>query len=137
MARPENIYDIELSQVEFAHISIDKISTDAALLKGYTAFVEAATKAGATVDPTDYRGVTFFRSPNLKEQESQLLSAQNSWDYGQKLYDTLAAVGELERSWEADTAKKWAAENDMPFPPEHEPISDFHATIAAIDEVTA
>ena len=109
------------------------ISTDAALLKGYTAFVEAATKAGATVNPEDYRGVSFLRSPNLKEQQSQLLSAQNSWDYGEKLYYTLASVGELERSWERDRAEEWARQNDMPFPPEHDPIAALDAVIR--DEV--
>lgn len=129
MARPENIFEIELQDVEFAHIDLTKISTDSALLKGYTAFVEAATKAGATVDPTDYRGVAFFRSPNLKEQQSQLQSAQNSWDYGEKLYFTLASVGELERSWEMDRAEQWAKENDMPFPPEHDPIGAIDAVI--------
>lgn len=137
MARPTYIADIELENVEFAAIEVDKINLDPALLKGYTAFLEAVTKAGVTVDAGGYRGVRFFRYPTLAEQESQLITAQATWDSGQRQYDILASVGECEHSWDRDRAESWAKAEGMPFPPACEPISDFHATIAAIDEVVS
>jgi hypothetical protein len=137
MARPEYLEDIEMNNIEFATIELDKINLDPALLRGYTAFLEAATKAGAEVDSGPYRGVRFLRYPNMTEQEDQLRTAQNTWDYGKKQYDLLASVGEVEHSWDRTRAEEWAKNEDMPFPPPHDPISDFHATIAAIDEVTA
>ena len=132
MARPETVADIELKDIEFGNIEVDKIMLDPALLKGFTAFLEAATKAGAAVSKS-YRTVQFLRYPTEDEQDEQLSSAQNTWDYGKKQYDILASVGECESSWDHNRAQDWATAEGMPFPPEHEPISDFHATIAKID----
>lgn len=129
MARPEYIADIEVENIEFATIELDKITTDAALLKGYTAFLEAATKAGAVVDSTAYRGVQFHRRPTLAEQTEQLKRAQDRWDTGKKLYETLAAVGELEYSYQRSTAADWAVAENLPFPPEHDPILAIDAVI--------
>jgi hypothetical protein len=137
MARPESISDIELENIEFANIEVDKITLDSALLKGYTAFLEATTKVGAIIDKSTYRGVSFMRRPTLSEMESQLRTAQSSWDDGKRCYEILASVGETEYSYQRSQAQTWAEKENMPFPPEHEPISDFHATIKAIDEVTA
>lgn len=137
MARPSSLADIEMENIEFANIDVEKINLDSALLKGYTAFLEAATKAGAVIETHTYRGVQFMRRPTLSEQEKQLKRAQDSWDDGKKCYDTLAALGECEYAWQRGQAETWARNENMPFPPEHEPISDFHAVINSIDEVTA
>ena len=137
MARPEFIADIELDGIEFATIEVDKITLDPALLKGYTAFLEAAVKGGASTDQSGYRGVRFTRFPNDSEQQTQLRSAQSRWDEGQKQYNILASIGECERSWDRDRAEEWAKEEAMPFPPVVEPISDFHAVINNIDAVTS
>lgn len=135
MPRPENIADIEVQNVEFATILVDQITLDPTLLKGYTAFLEAATKAGAITDSV-YRGVRFLRQPTMAELEDQLRGAQSKWDNGKKLYDTLEAVGELEYSWEESVARQWAEGENLPFPPEFEPIKSFDTVIRDIDEVT-
>lgn len=137
MARPESVDDIELADIEFANIEVDKITLDPALLKGYTAFLEAATKAGAATNKSGYRGVQFLRYPTEDEQEAQLRTAQSTWDYGKKQYDILASVGKCEHSWDETRAQDWAKDEGMPFPPECAPISDFDAVIRGIDEVTA
>lgn len=137
MARPEHIADIDSENIEFACVEIEKINTDPSLLKGFVAFLEAVTKAGAVVDTGGYRGVRFLRAPSLAEQENQLRSAQSSWDEGKRQYDILASVGECEHSWNRSDAKAWAEKENMPFPPPHEPISDFDAVVKSIDEVTA
>jgi hypothetical protein len=128
MARPESLEDIEMENVEFANIEVDKITLDPALLKGYTAFLEAATRAGAEVDSSAYRGVRFLRYPNMAEQEEQLRRAQARWDEGKKYYEHLAGVGDVEYNWHRGVAEEWAAREGMPFPPDHDPI-------AAIDVV--
>jgi hypothetical protein len=140
MARPESTRDIELDVIEFASIELKKIATDPALLKGYTAFVEAATKAGATVTDTPYSGVSFTRPPFQSEQQKQLQIEQERWDYGKKLYDTYAAVGDLENNYERNRAEEWAKSEDLPWPPEVEeslPIPTVEDTIESIDEVLA
>lgn len=134
MARPESITDIELEDVEFATFDPSKIATDGTILKAYATFLEAMQKAGAVVSETSYRGVTFYRRPSDKEQQDQLRQKQASWDYRKKEYDTLAAVGELEHGYMESQVREWATGEGLPYPPPHEPISDFHATIRAIDD---
>lgn len=135
MARPESTRDIELDDIEFANIELKKIATDPALLKGYTAFIEAATKAGATVNDTPYNGVSFTRHPSQAEAQEQLRSAQSRWDQAKKHYETLAAVGEVEYSYHRDMAEEWATAEDLPWPPEVDPIAAIDAVIR--DEVDA
>lgn len=140
MARPETTRDIELDDVEFATIELKKIATDPALLKGYTAFVEAATKAGATVTDTPYSGVAFTRRPSQAEAQFQLRTEQDRWDEGKKQYEQMAAVGDVEYTWQRSQAERWAEREEMPFPPEVEeslPIPSVEDTIESIDEVLA
>ena len=135
MARPKTTRDIEIKKVKFGEVDFNQIATDAALLKGYTAFLDAVSKAGADVDQTPYSGVHFYRTPSQTEMQDQLRSAQNVWDEGQKYYEHLATIGDTEYPWQRNSAQRWAEAEELPFPPVCEPISDFHSTIAAIDEV--
>ena len=139
MARPESTKDIEIAKVEFGNIDFSKIATDPALLKGYTAFIEAVGKAGAVV-AMQYSGAHFTRHASQQEALDQLKSAQSRWDEGQKQYNILATVGEVEYNWQRGQAEQWAKDEDMPFPPEVEeslPIPSVEDTIDAIDEVLA
>ena len=136
MARPESISDIEVESIEFATVQLNKISTVPGLLKGYAMLLEQLLKSGATVDQ-NYSGTVFSRPPTEAELEEQLKSKQTSWDYAKKLYDQMAAVGEMEPSYMESTVKSWAAEEGLPYPPPHEPIDSFDAVIRDIDEVTA
>ena len=106
------------------------------LLKGYQLMLEQLTKAGATVT-TGYSGVTFARKATAKEAEDQLKSKQSTWDHLKKLYDQFAAVGELEHSYMESSVKSWAAQEGLPYPPPHEPISSFDAVIRGIEEVVS
>ena len=128
MARPESTRDIEINDIEFGRIDFNQIATDAALLKGYTAFLEAVSKAGATVDMR-YSGAHFSRCPSQAEMRDQLETAQNRWDEGKKQYEMLASVGEVEYSWQRSQAETWAKGEDMPFPPEVDPIEAIDAVI--------
>lgn len=136
MARPETIHDIDIDPVQFATVQVDAISAHASLLKAYATFMEAAQKAGAVVE-VKYNGATFERPATEAEKLAQLKSKQSSWDEGKKQYDILAAVGECEYSYNRSQAQRWAEAEGMPFPPAHEPISEFDAIIHGIDEVTA
>lgn len=136
MARPETFEDIEVNNVLYADIHLDQISTNPALLKGYTALLAAAQSAGSVIEHR-YNTVQFHRLPTQAEVAAQLASAQSSWDHGKKQYDTLAAVGSLESDWNRRTAELWAEKEGLPFPPEHEPIDSFDAVIRDIDEVVA
>jgi hypothetical protein len=135
MARPESTRDIELDDIEFGNIELRKIATDPLLLKGYTAFVEAVAKAGAIATDTPYSGVSFTRRASQTEAQEQLRTAQSRWDDGQRHYQTLASVGELEYNYHRTQAEEWAKSEDMPFPPEHDPIAAIDAVIR--DEVDA
>lgn len=136
MSRPENVSDIEIEDVEFATVQVNQISVDPLLLKGYQLMLEQLTKAGATVT-TGYSGVTFARKATAKEAEDQLKSKQSTWDHLKKLYDQFAAVGELEHSYMESSVKSWAAQEGLPYPPPHEPISSFDAVIRGIEEVVS
>jgi len=128
MTRPEKISDIDLEDVEFARVSVDNIAADGSLLKAYATFMESAQKVGATVE-VRYNQATFTRRPTESEQREQLSRAQSRWDEGQKHYQTLAAVGELEYSWHRDQAENWAKQEGMPFPPEHDTIAAIEVAI--------
>ena len=137
MPRPSSIIDIDPDPVEFGSIELSKISTDPALLKGYTSFIEGAQKAGVTIEAGSYGAVKFFRPPNAAELAHQLQSAQSRWDMSKKYYEQLATVGDVEYNYHRDYAQEYAESEGLPFPPAVEPISDFHAVINSIDEVTA
>ena len=139
MARPESTRDIELDDIEFGSIELRKIATDPLLLKGYTAFIEAVVKAGASMTK-GYGGTSFSRHPSQVEMQAQLKDAQDRWDEGFKQYNILATVGEVEYNWQRGQAEQWAKDEDMPFPPEVEeslPIPSVEDTIESIDEVLA
>ena len=136
MSRPENVSDIEIKPVEFATVQLNLISTNPALLKAYQLLLEQAVKGGATAEST-YGGTTFSRPATERELREQLKTAQSSWDHLQKLYDQYAAVGELEHSYMNSSLKNWAAEEGLPYPPPHEPISSFDAVIRDIEEATS
>lgn len=136
MARPESISDIEVKDIDFASVDVNDIASDGSLVKAYGTFMEAVQKAGATVE-VNYSTARFSRPANQKEREAQLRQAQASWDDGKKQYETLAAVGECEYAWQRGQAQKWAEGEGIPFPPEHEPMSDFDAVIHGIDSVVA
>lgn len=136
MARPITIDDIEVEDVEFATVQVNQISTDPGLLKGYQLMLDQMTKAGATVT-TSYSGVTFSRKATDREATDQLKSKQSSWDHLEKLYRQYESVGELEHSYMDSSVKSWAEGEGLPYPPPFEPISDFHAVIRDIDEVTS
>lgn len=144
MARPESIHDIEVSDVEFGRIDFIKLALDPALLRGYTAFLEAVSKSGATVTMASYNPAVFSRPATLSEMQDQLTSAQNVWDESAKYYEQLAAVGEVEYSYQRSAAERWAEAEGMPFPPEVEaslPLPDgsdaFDAVIRDIDTAIA
>lgn len=134
MARPESITDIELNPVQFATVQVDAIASNGALLKAYATFMEAAQKAGAEVE-VKYNGATFERKPTQQEKADQLRSKQSSWDEGKKQYEILRDVGECEYSYMRSQAQRWAEDEGMPFPPEHDIIDAID--IAIRDEVKA
>lgn len=139
MARPASTKDIEIAKVDFGTLNLDMIALDPALLKGYTAFIEAVVKAGAVMTK-GYGGTAFSRHPSQAEMQEQLKDAQQRWDEGSKQYNILASVGEVEYSYLRDVARRWAEAEDLPFPPEVEeslPIPSVEDTIASIDEVIA
>jgi hypothetical protein len=134
MARPETTTDIGIEQTEFATVDVDKIADRGDYLKAYATFMETVQKLGGEVEMSYRTTARFTRPPTGKEQATQLKTAQDLWDTHKKYYDTLAEVGELEYAHLRNYAQEWARDEGLPFPPPHEPISEFHRVIAGIDE---
>jgi hypothetical protein len=140
MARPETTRDIDVKAVEFGNINFNQIATDPALLKGYTAFIEAVAKAGATVEMHPYSGAQFSRPASQAEALAQLQSAQDRWDEGERNYETLRTVGDVEYNWQRNQAQSWAEAENLPWPPDVEeslPTPSVEDTIESINEVLA
>ena len=136
MARPESLAGIEIEQTEFATIDVNLIADRGDFLKAYAVFMEQVQKLGGSVEVATYSSrATFTRPPTSKEQEDQLRRAQSNWDERKKYYDLLATVGDVEHEYQRSYAKEHAKDMGLPFPPECEPISDFHKVIAGIDDV--
>lgn len=136
MSRPETIQDIDEKNVDFATVELGLIATDPALMKGYTAFIDAVQKGGAEAR-SEYNRVVLSRRPSTEELKDQLRVAQATWDEHKKHYETLRDVGETEYEFQRNQAERWAESEGLPFPPEHEPIRNFHQAIRRIDEVTS
>lgn len=128
MSRPENINDIDPDDIQFAQVNVDHIAADGTLLKAYATFMETCQKYGGSVE-VKYNTAYFTRPPTEGEKADQLRTAQIRWDDGQKQYQTLAAVGELEHSWNHSAAQSWAEREGLPFPPEHDPIAAIDVAI--------
>ena len=134
MARPDCLADIEPREhTDFGTIRVDDIVAHPAMLKAYATFVEAIQKAGGSVSGSSY-SMTLSRSATIEEQLQDLRSAQSAWDMRQREYESMKDFGEIE-DWKRDSVRAWAEAEGLPFPPEHEPIESFDATIRDIDEV--
>lgn len=132
MARPETHDDIELDDIEIAVFQVNNMGIQPDLLLGYAAFLKAMEKAKAKVF-TNYNGVHVSREPNAKEKAEQLAAKQSSWDEGKLQYETYAAVGKTEYTYQESHARRWAEGEELPWPPVAEPIDSVDVTIANID----
>lgn len=120
MARPESINEIEEENrfVRLAMFELDRIMTDAALLKHYTALLEVVTKMGGRADKA-YSTIDLDIPKNKKQLEDQLRSDQYNWDETQKLY-RIALKGDSSdepiREYQKTTIKEWAKREGLPDP---------------------
>ena len=120
MARPESINDIADSDryVRVAQFETEHIMTDPALLKHYTAMLEAVVKIGGYPDKS-YSSIDLYILKNQKQLQDQLRSDQYRWDDMQKSYNIVLANADPTEpvpDWKRKGIQQWAKENDMPDP---------------------
>lgn len=120
MARPESIKDIKHDDrfVRIAMFEVDKIISNPALLKHYTALLEAVQKVGGYADKA-YSTVDVNIPKDERQLEEQLRTDQYRWDDMQKLYNLAVNRGENSDEipeWRRNSLKEWARENDLPDP---------------------
>lgn len=120
MSRPESIKDIKHEDrfVRIAMFEVDKIINNAALLKHYTALLEAAQKLGGHAEKS-YSTVDINIPKDEKELKQQLDSDQYRWDDMQKLYNLAVTRGENSDEipeWRRNSLIQWAKNNDLPDP---------------------
>lgn len=133
MARPESIADIKAEQIEFATVDVNLIANRGDYLKAYAMFMEAVQNLGGEVSVSYGSRTTFTRPPTDKDLKTQLTAEQTKWDERQKYYEQLRDVGDVEYSHQRTYAQQHVESEGLPWPPEHDPISDFHKVIADID----
>lgn len=120
MSRPESIKDVQHDDrfVRIAMFEVDKIISNALLLKHYTALLEAAQKAGGFADKA-YSTVDVKIPKNDKELEDQLRHDQYVWDDMQKMYNLAVNRGANTDDipeWRRSSIKTWAKEEGLPDP---------------------
>ena len=119
MARPESHKDISEDNkfCQIARFEIDKIISNANLLKHYTALLEAVHKMGGKSDHS-YNSVDLDIPKNTKQLDEQLKSDQYHWDDLDKLYrkalagDSVDPIPEYRRS----ILTEWAEKEGLPNP---------------------
>lgn len=120
MSRPEDIKDIKKSDrfVRVAIFEIDKMVTDATLLKHYTALIEAVQKIGGNMEK-NYNNVDVNIPKTRKELDYQLECDQRNWDEMQRLYNLALNRGPTDTDipeWRRDSIKRWATDEGLPDP---------------------
>jgi hypothetical protein len=119
MSRPESIKDIKTQDrlVRIAMFEIDKIISNAALLKHYTALLEAAQKIGGNAEKS-YSSVDISIPKDQKQLEEQLKNDQYHWDDKQKLYNRALRGSTTDPipEWQRSGLKEWAREEGLPNP---------------------
>lgn len=120
MARPESIKDIKHDDrfVRIAMFEVDKIINNAALLKHYTALLEAAQKLGGFADKS-YSCVDVKIPKDDAQLTDQLRHDQYIWDDNQKMYNVAVNRGadsDEVPEWRRNSIIQWAKDNDLPNP---------------------
>lgn len=120
MARPESIKDIQESDrfVRIALFEVEKIMTNATLLKHYTALLEVVQKMGGKAEKA-YATIDVNIPKTDKELQTQLEYDQRTWDDRQKDYQLALNRGPSDDDfpeWKVSSIKRWAKDNDLPDP---------------------
>jgi hypothetical protein len=119
MARPESIKNIKTQDrfVRIAMFEIDKIISNSALLKHYTALLEAAQKIGGNAEKS-YSTVDISIPKDQKQLEEQLKTDQYYWDDKQKLYNRALRANPTDPipEWQRSGLQAWAKDEGLPDP---------------------
>lgn len=118
MARPETIAEVKSRQETIGSLDVSKFSTTPALLKHYTALVEALEKMGGECEAS-YANVTLKRPKTKEELELQLATDQREWDRIRKLYYQAVKCDpedEPIREYQQESIKHWARGEGLPDP---------------------
>lgn len=115
MSRPETTADVEDRSETVATFDVSKFLNAPALLKTYTAFIEAVEKVGGTVE-TKYASNVEASIPKTKAQlEERLKSDQYTWDSNQASYEKVLR-GEVIKSYQEYSVKAHAEREGLPAP---------------------
>jgi hypothetical protein len=119
MARPESHKDIsdENRFTRVAMFEIDKIISNANLLKHYTGILEAVHKMGGKSEKS-YNSIDLDIPKNSKQLDEQLKTDQYHWDDLEKLYRKALAGDSVDPipEWRRSTLKEWAQNEGLPDP---------------------
>ena len=120
MARPETLKDIKQDDkfVRIAMFEVDKIISNAPLLKHYTALLEAVQKVGGFAEKS-YATVDVKIPKDDSQLADQLRHDQYVWDDMQKIYNLAVNRGANSDDipeWRRSSIKTWAKEEGLPDP---------------------
>lgn len=120
MARPESIKDIKHDDrfVRIAMFEVDKIISNAPLLKHYTALLEAVQKVGGFAEKS-YASVDVKIPKDDSQLADQLRHEQYVWDDMHKIYNLALNRGTNSDDipeWRHNSIKTWAKEEGLPDP---------------------
>ena len=120
MARPESIKDIKNDDrfVRIAMFEVDKIISNAPLLKHYTALLEAVQKIGGFAEKA-YSTVDVKIPKDDSQLADQLRHDQYVWDDMHKYYNLALNRGTNSDDipeWRHNSIKTWAKEEKLPDP---------------------
>jgi hypothetical protein len=122
MARPVSINEIsdEDRYIEIAQIDAKLFLKHTALLKAYTAMVEAVEKNGGIVEDPSYGGVRFKMPKTKEELENQLRADQSNWDHNRRRYDQAVLRDDPDvkqlNEWEKDYVIQFAEREGLKNP---------------------
>jgi hypothetical protein len=118
MARPEKISEVTERHERFALFYTENFATEPAVLKHYTAMLEAVQKFGGKVE-RQYTTVEMYIPKTQKQLQAQLETDQRTWDRHRDLY--LRAVKadpeeEPVKEYERSYVQEWARKEHKPDP---------------------
>lgn len=118
MSRPEAIKDVKDRTIRVGSMDLERIVTVPAILKHYTALIEALQKIDGEIRTAYGMTVEFYLPRDEKQLLSQLSTDQYQWDDSEMEYRRAlkADLNDSVKEYKRDRIKEWAKEEGLPDP---------------------
>lgn len=118
MSRPETVKDVKERMIRVGSMDLERIVTVPAILKHYTALIEALQKMNGEIRTAYGMSVSFYLPCDEKQLLSQLSAEQYQWDDAEKEYRKAlkADLSDPVQEYKRDRIKEWAKEEGLPDP---------------------